>query len=199
MNYDINMISSKIKNNKKSNRSTKLKNFISRVLITIILVLVSVIYINKSDKNLLLYKDHIFGNDIELGKFNKFYKKYLGNIFPYKESAIKTTNTVFNEINNYTSIKKFNNGFNLKVETENISTIQSGIVVFVGDKEDYNKTVIIQGIDGVDIWYGNLDTVNVAIYDYVEKSTIVGSVKDNKFLVLLQKDKEYLNYEDYIK
>ena len=36
------------------------------------------------------------------------------------------------------------------------------------------NTVIIQGVDGVDIWYGNLTNVSVKLYDYVEKDKLIG-------------------------
>ena len=78
-----------------------------------------------------------------------------------------------------------------------IQTLNSGIVVFIGEKEHYNNTIIIQGIDGVDIWYGNVTNVSVNLYDYVEKNTLLGSAMEDHIYFVLQKEGQYLDYEEY--
>ena len=76
--------------------------------------------------------------------------------------------------------------------------LQSGIVVFIGDKENLGKTVIIQGNDGVDIWYSNLNNVNLSMYDYVEKNTLVGEFKENLAILTFMEDGNYISYENYL-
>ncbi len=49
---------------------------------------------------------------------------------------------------------------------------ESGIVVYIGEKENYKQTVIVQQMNGVDVWYGNIKQANVKLYDYVEKRCI---------------------------
>ena len=78
-----------------------------------------------------------------------------------------------------------------------IPTLESGIVVFIGEKEGYNKTIIVQGIDGVDIWYGNVVDYTINLYDYVNKGDIISKVNDNKLYLVLVKNNTYINYEDY--
>ena len=46
-----------------------------------------------------------------------------------------------------------------------VPIIESGIVVFIGNKDDYGKTVIIEQVDGVNVWYGNIDNINVSFSD----------------------------------
>ena len=70
------------------------------------------------------------------------------------------------------------------------------MVVFVGEKEKYGSTVIIQQIDGTDLWYSNLESVNVKLYDYVEKGSLLGDVVDDSLVLVLKKDGKVLNYED---
>ncbi len=70
----------------------------------------------------------------------------------------------------YKSIESYKDGEVLSLSSNTlINNLTSGVVVFVGEKDDYGETVIIQGVDGVDIWYGNLTNVSVKLYDYVEK------------------------------
>ena len=78
-----------------------------------------------------------------------------------------------------------------------MNALNSGIVVFIGEKENYGNVVIVQGIDGVDIWYGNITNVNLSLYDYVEKNSILGSSSDDHIYFVIQKDNNYLDYEEY--
>ena len=74
----------------------------------------------------------------------------------------------------------------------------SGLVVFIGEKEGYGNTVIIQQANGIDLWYGNIEDVNVELYDYVEQGDLIGNTKDTNLYLVYKKDGEVLNYEDYI-
>ena len=65
--------------------------------------------------------------------------------------------------------------------------------------DNYNNTIIIEGIDGVDIWYGNIKNNNVKLYDYVNRGEFLGEVNDNKLYLVFEKNKEYLSFEDYFK
>lgn len=38
-----------------------------------------------------------------------------------------------------------------------VPTLESGIVVFMGEKEGYGKTIIIEQINGIDVWYSNIE------------------------------------------
>ena len=72
-------------------------------------------------------------------------------------------------------------------------------MVFIGEKSSYGNTLIIQGNDGIDYWYGGITNTSVNLYDYLEKDTLVGEAKENYIYLVLQKDREFLNYEEYIK
>ena len=79
---------------------------------------------------------------------------------------------------------------------EDVNVIQSGIVVFVGEKDGLGNTVIIQGIDGVEFWYSNLDDVVVGLYDYVSNGDKIASSKEY-YLVSLLKDGVLITYDEY--
>lgn len=57
-----------------------------------------------------------------------------------------------------------------------IEAIDDGVVIDVGVKEDIGKTVVIQHPDGSETWYGNLNSINVKLYDFVKSRTQLGQV-----------------------
>lgn len=175
-----------------------LKGLISRILITIILVLGSIIYTNISNDNKKLYKKYVLENSLSFTKINNLYNDLFGEIDFLKKNKSDST-PVFNNIS-YTSIENYKNGVKLNVNTnETISVITSGIVVFIGEKEELGNTIIIQGNDGVDIWYSNITDTNIKVYDYIEKGSILGTSNSNELYLTILKEGKYLNYEEYIK
>ena len=70
------------------------------------------------------------------------------------------------------------------------------MVIYIGNKDDYGSTVVIEQTDGVEVWYSNV-TTNLKMYDYIEKGTNIGEANNTLYLVF-KKDGDILNYEDYI-
>ena len=68
----------------------------------------------------------------------------------------------------------------------------------MGEKEGYGNTVIVQGIDGIDIWYGNVTNISISLYDYIDKKSLLGTTKDDVLYLVYKKDGEILNYEEYL-
>lgn len=187
-----------MKDKQKALKRTKyINNLFSRVLLSIILLLGSVIFIKSSNENLLMYKDYVFERSFKFAPLNKLYKKYLGAILPFEKVASKTDVPVFNETFKYQESSKNLDGTKFTVANNYLMpALQSGIVVFIGEKENYGQTVIIQGTDGVDIWYSNIET-SLKLYDYVEKNNLVGSCLTNEITLVMQKDNKFISYQDY--
>lgn len=184
--------------NNPSKRTKYINGLFSRVLISIVLLLGSVIFVKYNNKNLLLYKEYVFEKSFKFAKFNKLYNKYLGSILPFEKVNDKS-NTVFNESFKYSEKCKNLDGTKFKVDNNYLMpSLHSGIVVFIGEKENYGNTVIIQGTNGVDIWYTNVNT-SLKLYDYVKKNELVGEVKGDSVTLVLQKDNKYIDYSDYEK
>ena len=80
-----------------------------------------------------------------------------------------------------------------------VPVLESGIVLFIGEKENYGNVIIIEGVDGVDIWYGNMKTTSVKLYDYVESGDLLGETLNDNLYLVYSKDGKFLNYEDYLK
>lgn len=189
------------KSNKFNNKVMKSKyisNLFTRTLLSVIVILISAIYVNMNDKNLKNYKEKLFENSLSFTKISKSYNKVFGKVLPL-ELDKGTTKTVFNEGISYNNIEKYENGYRLDLTSNAVTALYDGIVVFIGNKDNYENTVIIQGSDGVDIWYGNINDVGVNLYDYVSKDTMLGQANDNKLYLVFNKENDYLGYENYLK
>ena len=191
--------SSNTSNINKENLPFKLKyakNLISRVLITVIFVLGSIIFTNVSDDNKALYQKYVLEDSLEFTKINELYQRIFGDVDITKKDN-PDSEVVFGDVS-YTNIEPFKNGVKLTVGmNEAISVIASGIVVFIGEKEDLGNTIIIQGNDGVDIWYSNITENDIKVYDYVEAGNILGSSNSENIYITINKDGEFINYEEY--
>lgn len=172
------------------------KNLISRVLITVIFVLGSIIFTNISEDNKALYQKYVLEDSLEFTKINELYQRIFGDVDITKKDN-PDSEVVFGDVT-YTNIEPFKNGVKLTVDmNEAISVIASGIVVFIGEKEDLGNTIIIQGNDGVDIWYSNITDTDISVYDYIEAGSILGSSNSEDIYLTINKDGEFINYEEY--
>lgn len=176
-----------------------IRNLILRSLLAIILFLILAI----SSKSNHTYKDIIVNNlyekNISFAKIKKLYTKYLGGIVPLDKVSINTT-PVFNEQLEYTSESIFYDGVKLEVlDNYLVPVLEEGMVVYIGEKEKYGNVVIIEGIDGIEIWYGNMKNTTIKLYDYVDKNTYLGQTKDNNLYLVYSKEGIFLNYKDYLK
>lgn len=173
------------------------KNLISRVLITVIFVLGSIIFTNISEDNKALYQKYVLEDSLEFTKINELYQSVFGDVDIAKKDNNTDSEVVFGDVS-YTNIEPFKNGVKLTVGmNEAISVITSGIVVFIGEKDDLGNTVIIQGNDGVDIWYSNITDTDISVYDYIEAGSILGSSNGEDIYLTINKDGEFINYEEY--
>lgn len=173
------------------------KNLISRVLITVIFVLGSIIFTNISEDNKALYQKYVLEDSLEFTKINELYQSVFGDVDIAKKDNNTDSEVVFGDVS-YTNIEPFKNGVKLTVGmNEAISVITSGIVVFIGEKDDLGNTVIIQGNDGVDIWYSNITDTDISVYDYIEAGSILGSSNSEDIYLTINKDGEFISYEEY--
>ena len=171
-------------------------NCLSKILILIILFL-SLLITFKSNSS---FKDkfyrYVFEDNISFSKINKVYEKYFGSPIPFDD--LIETEPVFSEKISYKNIKEYKEGAELEVDNEYLVPSQlGGIVVFIGDKEGYGKTVVVQQYNGIDLWYGNLDNINVELYDYIEEGTLIGSAKSKLYLVY-RKNGTKVDYNEYL-
>ena len=173
-----------------------IKGLISRTLIAIIFVLGSIIFTNISDKNKELYQKYVLKDSLEFTKINELYQSLFGSVdITNKDNDAEV---VFGNIT-YTNIEPFKNGAKLTVGmNEVVNVITSGIFVFIGEKDDLGNTIIIQGNDGVDIWYSNITDTDIKVYDYLESGNILGTSNSDDIYITISKDGEFMSYEEYM-
>lgn len=180
----------------KMRSSNGLYKFLTRVMILIVLVITCLIIFKANPTLKSTINQKIFNSNFNFAKVNELYEKYFGSVIPETEEK---TELVSNETLEYSEIKDYKDGAELTVsENYPVNVLESGIVIFSGEKEGYGKTVVIQTADKIEMWYGNLENLNVSLYDYVKKGTIVGSAKGTKLYMAFQKDGAFLNYKKYI-
>lgn len=188
-----------MKKNKKQKYSFINSKACTKLLLLICIFLIGCIIC----KNNISYRskiyDKLYKDNISFVGVKKFYNKYLGGIIPL-ENIIKEDNTkmVFNEQINFSSYSKYLEGIKIEVnENYLVPIIESGMVIFIGEKEGYGNVIIIEGLNGVDIWYSNIINTNVKLYDYLEKGAFIGEVNNELILVFCQNGK-YITYDKYL-
>lgn len=175
------------KKNKKEEVPKKnfLISFMNKILVCCILVITCLILMKSSTKFKSLLESKVYHDNMSFAYFNNLYNKYFGKVLPSYETEEVTP--VFNEKLEYESVNRYFDGYKLDVKNNYlVPIIESGIVVYSNDMENFGKVIIIEGIDGVDIWYGNLNNINVKLYDYVTKGNFLGEVNDNTLYLVFQ-------------
>ena len=176
-----------------------LRSLILRSMAAIIIFLLMAILSKTSNTYKDLIVTNVYEKNISFAKIKKLYTKYLGGITPL-DKAIDKEITVFNEKLTYETASLYHDGVKLTVDKNYLVPIQQeGMIVFIGEKENYGNVVIIEGVDGIDIWYGNMETIAAKLYDYVEKNAYLGTTKDNILYLAYQKDGKFLDYHEYLK
>lgn len=174
------------------------RSFITKVLITVIIFLVGMILVRGDSKVKNSILKQVYDTNFKFTKIKKVYQKYFGNILSIDQLAVNDKQ-VFQEKLTYQKAKSYLNGTELKVSANYmVPVLESGIVIFIGEKEGYGNTVVIEQIDGIDVYYSNIQVDGIKLYDYVEKGSLLGEAQDKKLYLVFQKDGSFLDYKDYI-
>lgn len=170
--------------------------FLIKTLICIFLFLCFLIC-NKSIKNFKynIY-ENIYNSNFSFAKTNKIIENYFGELFPIsKVDEIQ----VFSESLIYKSKDKYKDGVLLKVDNNYIvPAINSGIVIYIGKKEEYGMTIIIEDEDEIDYWYSNINIGNIKMYEYISKGDFLGEVIGNNLIMKIEKKGKILDYNQYV-
>lgn len=188
----------KNKNKQSINVGGFVKVLVSKVLVCILLLTTGLIIL-KYDKNnsQKIYK-FIYETNFSFASVNDFFKTNFGDVLPFQNITENNTTSVFNEDLVYNNLSIYKNGIALTVsENYLVPSTTEGVVIFIGEKEDFKNTIIIQTKDGVNVWYGNITGSNVNLYDYVEKSDILGMTSGNTLYLAFEKDGEFVDYKNY--
>ena len=173
----------------------KISKIFTKILLSIILVLGSTIYIKLSPENLENFKSTVLESNLTFTKINEWYHDVFGTVLP---SVTEPDDSFVSNTDPLANLENYNDGY--KVSTSKNSTIealQSGLFVFQGEKEGYGNVYIIQGVNGIDIWYGNIQDTSLKLYDYIESGTILGTTQEDYYYLAFVKDGNFITYEEY--
>ncbi len=186
----------KNKNKDKVEKKSIVKGFLLRLLITSLLTIVVLIVVKSNSNFKNTVYQYLYVDSWNFAMFNEWYEDTLGEFFPFESTEI----AVFNEELIYDGANLYKDGVRLKVDSNYlVPAFESGIIIFIGEKEDYGNTIIVQQIDGINLWYSNITNNNLKMYDYVDKGMLLGEVIDNNLYLIFEKEGEFLDYTKYIK
>lgn len=174
-------------------------SFLNKTLISGLLFISTLCMIKMYPETKDLIEKKVYQDNISFSAINSFYQKYFGNIFPMDTILEDSTRMVFNEQLSYQDKEKYLDGVKLTVgEGYLVPVLESGIVVFVGEKENYGPTIIVQQVNGIDVWYVGVDSSSIKLYDYVEKGDLLGEALNTDICLVYQKAGEFLDYQEYL-
>lgn len=188
----------RIKNKRKTKQTNKNYIFnINKFLITVLLTIITLIILKSNTTFKQNFYHKVYEENISFVKINNLYKKYFGSSIPFGKLLENNTKATFKDTLTYVEKEKYKDGVKLSVSSNYmVPALESGMVIFKGKKEGLGNTIIIEQVNGIEVWYSNI-TSNIDIYDYVEKGTLVGEA-DKELYLTFKKNGEILNYEDYI-
>ena len=193
------MIESKFLNKQNNKKRAPIKSFFIKLMASTVILLVVLIISKSNPKFKSFIKDKVFNENFSFATINKWYKEKFGDILPVDNLIKENEISVFNEELTYEKAISYKDGAKLQVSNNYlVPAIQSGVVVFIGEKEDYGNVIIVQQVDGIDVWYGNINIKDVKMYDYIEKGSLIGEAKDSSIFIVFQKNEKFLDYKDYI-
>lgn len=177
----------------------KLKNsirvFLNRVLITIIVFLVALIITKDNGNMKKLFKEKVYTDSIHFTKAKEIYNNYFGKYIGEEKKDV----SVFTEKLDYSKSNVYKDGVKLSVNSGYlVPALDSGVVIYIGDNDDYGRVVVVEQVNGVDVYYGNVEAKDVKLYDYVEKGSLIGEVKDTNLYLAFQKEGKFVNYKKYL-
>lgn len=190
------MIESKFyKENKTSNNS--FKKIILRILVTTIIALILLISFKMNSSFKKTFYHYVYEENFPFSVVKNFLQDKFGTSLTFDK--LVTEEEVFNEKLSYKDKSLYHDGVKLTVSSEYmIPSFESGIVVYIGQKENYKQVVIVQQMNGVDVWYGNIKQANVKLYDYVEKGSLIGQADNKTLYLVFQKEGKFIDYQNYL-
>lgn len=170
--------------------------FVNKLLVLGILFVGVLITVKVNPTAASWVKTHVYMDNFSFAQIENWYNKYIGGIFSSNDDEVTQ---VFSGTIPYTSLEPYYDGVRLKVSSGSVvESLLSGIIVSIGETEHYGNTIVVEQVDGVSVWYGNVDVSDVKLYDYVEKGQILGMSRSEDLYLVLMKDGAYLSYQDYV-
>ena len=180
----------------KPKKKGKILKFVNKTLTAVFLGLVFLIVMEYSPKFKDFMHNRVLDKNISFGFFNRLYNKYFGEVIPSNNDSVVK---VFNEKLNYKNKEKYLDGYKLVVDNNYlVPALESGIVVFIGNKENYGSVIVIEAESGMTITYGNIKNTDIKLYEYVNKGKYLGEAIGDYIYLNMIKDGENVDIEKYL-
>lgn len=188
-NIIFNMTYEEYKNKKDSKANNIFKKILSKLFTIVIFTMIVITLSNTSPKFKSFIVDKVLNSTIDFSFVNKLSNK-VTNVFKTSNNTLPVVKEENNKKERYKDGIKYivNKGTSVNIK-------DSGIVTYIGNKDGYNNTVIIQQSNGYYAWYGNIKE-EVKLYDYVESGSKIGSSLTNEYYYVLLKDNKPVNLNE---
>ena len=177
-------------------KSKSIIKLVNKTLTAIFLGLVLLIVMEYSPKFKMYMQNEVLNKNLSFGLIGKLYNRYFGKILPATNNDVIA---VFNEKLVYKEKEKYQDGYKLIVDKNYlVPVLESGVVVFIGEKEEFGNVITIEGESGSTITYGNINNTDIKLYEYVNRGKYLGEATDGVMYITILKDGEYLDIEAYL-
>jgi stage IV sporulation protein FA len=187
--------------------------FMMKILASACLVLVVAILFRSDTERAEPIKNFVTNTmetDFQFAAVSDWYQDQFGKplaLLPTKEQEAKvpdsSSNTHYALPASGKILEDFgDNGQRITIETGKdapVEAMSEGLVRFVGEKEGFGKTVIIQHADKSESWYGNLADFDVNVYEYISsgvsvgKASSAGSEEKGSFYFAIKKGDDFID------
>lgn len=188
-NIIFNMTYEEYKNKKDSKANNIFKKILSKLFTIVIFTMIVITLSNTSPKFKSFIVDKVLNSTIDFSFVNKLSNK-VTNVFKTSNNTLPVVKEENNRKERYKDGIKYivNKGASVNIK-------DSGIVTYIGNKDGYNNTVIIQQSNGYYAWYGNIKE-EVKLYDYIESGSKIGETLSNEYYYVLLKDNKPVNLNE---
>jgi stage IV sporulation protein FA len=165
--------------------------FLFKCLISACLVLTAAITFKSEDAPFSVLKPHFsraFTEEFQFAAVNSWYQSNFGNPLSFLKNDRNEGNDPV-EVNQDLAMPASgkiqqtfkDNGEGVKIETsiKEIKSIKEGYVIDISKDQDTGLTAVIQHADNSYSTYGELEEVNVSLYEFIDKGSVIGSIKLN--------------------
>ena len=183
--------------NKLLTKNTPL-SIINKVFFVIIIFLCFSIYFKIYPEHKEAFRNRA-RNSFNFATTHSFVNRFV-DLIPLRNLATNNyTLPVFGENLHFSDKISYNDGVKLTVD-ENylVPALQSGIVVFLGNRDGHENIVVVQQVNGIDVWYIGMTNINTRIYDFVERGSFLGNTIDDTLHLIFKRDGRIVDYEEHI-
>lgn len=194
----------------------KKEYFFFKILAALVLFLaVGIMFKHPSEKleNGRDFVTKVMGTELQFAAISSWYENAFGKpiaFLPASPEAVveeDTSNQYALPASGKIAESFESNGEGIILETGKGSKVEAmgeGLVIFAGVKEGLGKTVIIGHADKSESWYGQLESVNVGLYEFVKKGKELGTVMTSEdgskgmFYLAIKKDEAFIDPKQVI-